>query len=71
MAQYYDYVLGVIPLVLVGLTTLLTLAGFELTTAIPVGAGVAALIIGHALFVNMPTQPTAESAEASQRVNAE
>jgi hypothetical protein len=71
MVQYYDYVLGVIPLVLVGLTALLSAAGFELTVAIPVGAGVAALIIGHALFINMPTQPTAESAEASQRANAE
>ena len=71
MAQYYDYVLGVIPLVLVGLTALLTLAGLELTAAIPVGAGVAALIIGHALFVSMPTQPTADTAESAQRVNAE
>jgi len=71
MAQYYDYVLGVIPLVLVGLTALLTLVGLDLTAAIPVGAGVAALIIGHALFVNMPTQPTAGSADTSQRVNAE
>lgn len=71
MVQYYDYVLGVIPLVLVGLTALLTVVGFDLTAAIPVGAGVAALIIGHALFVNMPTQPTAETADASQRANAE
>ena len=71
MVQYYDYVLGVIPLVLVGLTALLSAAGFELTVAIPVGAGVAALIIGHALFINMPTQPTADTAESAQRVNAE
>jgi len=71
MAQYYDYVLGVIPLVLVGLTALLTLVGLDLTAAIPVGAGVAALIIGHALFVNMPTQTTTGSADTSQRVNAE
>ncbi|MFC7043054.1 hypothetical protein [Halonotius sp. GCM10025705] len=71
MVQYYDYVLGVIPLVLVGLTALLTAVGLDLTTAIPVGAGVAALIIGHALFVNMPTHPTAESADTSQRANAE
>jgi len=70
MVQYYDYVLGVIPLVLVGLTALLTLIGVELTAAITVGAGVAALIIGHALFVNMPTQPTTESADTSQRANA-
>ncbi|ERH07619.1 MAG: hypothetical protein J07HN4v3_03265 [Halonotius sp. J07HN4] len=71
MVQYYDYVLGMIPLVLVGLTALLSAAGFELTAAIPVGAGVAALIIGHALFVNMPTQPTAESTESPQRAKIE
>jgi len=71
MAQYYDYVLGMIPLVLVGLTALLSIAGLDLTAAIPIGAGVAALIIGHALFVRMPTQPTADTAESAQRANAE
>ena len=71
MAQYYDYVLGVIPLVLVGLTGLLAVAGVRLTTALPVGAGVAALIIGHALFVSMPTQPTADATESRQRANTE
>lgn len=71
MVQYYDYVLGAIPVVLLGLTTLLSLAGLDLTVAIPTGAGVAALIIGHALFINMPTQPTAESAKTSQRAKAE
>jgi hypothetical protein len=71
MVQYYDYVLGVIPLVLVGLTGLLSVAGLTLTVALPAGAGVAALIIGHALFVNMPTQPTAESTESPQRAKAE
>ncbi|ERH03078.1 MAG: hypothetical protein J07HN6_00081 [Halonotius sp. J07HN6] len=71
MVQYYDYVLGVIPLVLVGLTGLLSVAGLKLTVALPAGAGVAALIIGHALFVNMPAQPTAESTESPQRAKAE
>ncbi|TQQ81128.1 hypothetical protein EGH24_08315 [Halonotius terrestris] len=71
MAQYYDYVLGVIPLVLGGLTGLLSVAGLDLTAALPVGASVSALIIGHALFVNMPTQPTAESTEATHRADAE
>ena len=71
MAQYYDYVLGVIPLVMVGVSSLLSIAGLDLTMAIPAGAGVAALIIGHALFVNMPTRPTANTADASQRANAE
>ena len=71
MAQYYDYVLGVIPLLLVGLTGILSVAGLAFTAALPVGAGVAALVIGHALFVNIPPQPTAESTEPTQRVKAE
>lgn len=71
MAQYYDYVLGVIPLLLVGLTGILSIAGLAFTAALPVGAGVAALVIGHALFVNIPSQPTAESTEPPQRVKAE
>ena len=71
MVQYYDYVLGVIPLVLIGLTGLLTVAGVGLTVALPVGAAVAALIIGHALFVNVPTQPTADATESPQRAKAE
>jgi len=71
MAQYYDYVLGLIPVVLVGLTAILSAAGLGLTTAIPASAGVAALIIGHALFVSMPDQPTADASESSRRMNTE
>lgn len=29
--------------------------------AVPAGGGVAALVIGHALFVNGPVNPTAQS----------
>jgi len=71
MVQYYDYVLGLIPLVLVGVTAALWLAGLSVTMALPTGAGISALVIGHALFVNMPTQPTAEAADTSQRANME
>ncbi len=58
MTGYYDYVLGLIPLTLLGLTAILFVAGFGLTTAVPVGAGVSGLIVGHALFINGPVAPT-------------
>jgi hypothetical protein len=54
MTGYYDYVLGLIPVALLGLTGTLTTAGFGLTQAVPIAAGVAACIVGHALFVNGP-----------------
>ena len=58
MAGYYDYVLGIIPLTLLGLTAVLVVVGMELTTAVPLGAGVSGLVVGHALFVNGPVAPT-------------
>jgi hypothetical protein len=58
MIGYYDYVLGLIPLTLLGLTGLLVLTGMGTTTAVPLGAGVAGLVVGHALFINGPVDPT-------------
>ena len=57
MTGYYDYVLGLIPLTLLGLTAILVVGGLELTTAVPLGAGVSGLVVGHALFVNGPVAP--------------
>lgn len=54
MTGYYDYVLGLIPLALFGLTGTLYVAGLGVTQAVPIAAGVAASIVGHALFVNGP-----------------
>lgn len=54
MTGYYDYVLGAIPLTLLGITGLLTAAGVSLTMAVPPAAGIAVLLIGHAMFVNGP-----------------
>ncbi|MFC6989108.1 hypothetical protein ACFQJD_11030 [Haloplanus sp. GCM10025708] len=66
MTGYYDYVLGVIPLVLIGITAVLSGVGLQLTQAVPVGAGGAVLVIGHALFVNAPVDapPTAKPVNA-------
>lgn len=54
MTGYYDFVLGLIPLALIGITAVLHVAGFALTSAVPLGAGASVLIMGHALFVNAP-----------------
>jgi hypothetical protein len=53
--DYYDLVLGLIPLALLGLTALLTVAGLQLTTAVPLAGGVSVAMIGHAMFVRTPT----------------
>ncbi|SFS03727.1 hypothetical protein SAMN05216559_2825 [Halomicrobium zhouii] len=54
MTGYYDIVLGLIPLALAGITGVLVLAGFALTTAIPLASVVAVGLIGHAMFVRTP-----------------
>ncbi len=58
MTGYYDVVLGLIPLAMAGITGGLTLSGFELTTAIPLASVVAVGLIGHAMFVRAPVDPT-------------
>ena len=57
MPGYYDYVLGAIPLALFGLTGLLSVSGLSLTSAVPLAAAVAVLLIGHAMFVRGPVSP--------------
>ena len=78
MTGYYDYVLGAIPLALFGISGSLTFAGLSLTTAVPLAACVAVLLIGHALFVNAPVQSVnstsstnATSSANSRPVNAD
>jgi hypothetical protein len=67
MAGYYDYVLGAIPLALFGISGSLTFAGLSLTTAVPLAASVAVLLIGHALFVNAPVSSVSTNASANPR----
>ncbi|MCL9816293.1 hypothetical protein [Natronocalculus amylovorans] len=81
MTGYYDYVLGLIPVSLIGITAMLSVIGLPLTLAVPVGAAVAIAIIGHAVFVNVPVsnpQPMTDtattmpqSAAPTQGLNAE
>ncbi|WP_135535323.1 MULTISPECIES: hypothetical protein [Halostella] len=66
MTNYYDIVLGLIPVALLGLTALLTTAGLGLTTAVPLAASVSVALIGHAMFVNGPVDST-ETPQQSSR----
>lgn len=59
MAQYYDIVLGLIPLALGGITAALLTLGISLTLAVPIAATVSVGLIGHGLFVRAPGTPTA------------
>jgi len=54
MTTYYDVILGLIPLVLIGISSTLYAGGISLTTAVSLGGGVAVLLVGHALFVRSP-----------------
>jgi hypothetical protein len=55
MADYYDYVLGLVPISMVLVAALLIAAGIQLFLAVSAGGSVAAVVVGHALFVNSPT----------------
>ena len=79
MTGYYDYVLALIPGVLVGVTAMLTLFGTPLRAALFAGAGASSLVVGHAMFVRAPVaeEPvgeavgaTAESPARSERVSS-
>lgn len=61
MVEYYDYILGLIPLTIVGVTGLLSLAGIATSLAIFVGGGLTLPLVGHALFVRAPAQRPAQS----------
>ncbi len=71
MTGYYDLILGLIPLALVGVTGAFSVAGLALTTAVPLGAIVSVLLIGHALFVNGPVdEAPAPNPQSSTPVNS-
>lgn len=54
MTGYYDIILGLIPVALLGVTAALTVVGISLTSAVSLGALVAVVLVGHAMFVNAP-----------------
>lgn len=68
MTGYYDLILGLIPLSLIGVTGVLSVVGFSLTSAVPLAASISVAFIGHALFVNGPVesaQSTPDSVDSS------
>jgi hypothetical protein len=65
MTGYYDIILGLIPLAMAGITGGLTISGVALTTAIPMASVVAVALIGHAMFVRAPVDPTPTDAQPS------
>jgi len=54
MTDYYDLVLGIIPLALGGVAAVLTVLGIPLTTSVGLAGGLSVGVIGHAMFVNAP-----------------
>ncbi len=69
MTLYYDVVLGLIPLVMAGVSGSLFVAGLDLTLAIPVAGLVALALIGHAMFVRAPVsapRPQAVAGESAE-----
>lgn len=58
MAGYYDAVLGLIPLVLAGVSGALLVLGIDMTTAVPIAALPVVGLMGHAMFVRAPTDDT-------------
>ncbi|UPV74709.1 hypothetical protein M0R89_01235 [Halorussus limi] len=66
--NYYDLILGLIPLALLGLTALLTTVGVGLTAAVPVAGAVSVGMIGHAMFVRTPTDALGTDASATSAV---
>ncbi|QLG47807.1 hypothetical protein [Natrinema halophilum] len=66
MTGYYDIVLGLIPVALLGITAALTFVGLSVTAAVPLGSLVAMAIIGHAMFINTPADVPADVTEEAQ-----
>ena len=66
MTGYYDVVLGLIPLAMASITAAMSVAGFGLTTAIPIASVVTVGVIGHAMFVRAPVDGAPADVGAQQ-----
>jgi ABC-type uncharacterized transport system permease subunit len=58
MAEYYDFVLALIPVVFGGLAGSLSMLGAKLPVAVVAASFAAVLIMGHAMFVRAPVGDT-------------
>lgn len=70
MDRYYDLVLGLIPVALLGLGGSLVLAGIGLQIAVSVAGLTAVALIAHALFVNGPTSGSPQRTETHSASDA-
>jgi hypothetical protein len=61
MTNYYDLVLGLIPLALGGVAAVLFVLGISLTTAVGLSGGLSMAMIGHAMFVRAPVDAPTEA----------
>ena len=59
--NYYDLVLGLIPFGLASIASTLFVSGVALTGAVAIASVFAAGLIGHAMFVRAPVDPTPET----------
>ena len=62
MTGYYDLILGLITVSMLGLSGTLFVAGFALTTAVTIGGLFALVFVAHGLFVNEPVASPPEPA---------
>ncbi|MFB6205687.1 MAG: hypothetical protein ABEJ05_04045 [Haloglomus sp.] len=66
MAEYYDFVLGAIPIAAASVATVLFFGGITASIAISLGCMVAAGLVGHAMFVRTPTSEPGTASSPSQ-----
>lgn len=64
--DYYDVILALMPVSLFGIAGGLVVAGFATTYAIMAGAVASIGLMGHALFVNAPVEPSEDSPSHAQ-----
>lgn len=65
MPTYYDAVLALIPILLVGVSAGLMFSGIETEAAVITGAGLATAVVGHAMFIRAPTDQLVQDADSS------
>jgi hypothetical protein len=81
MTDYYDIILGLIPLTVGGVTAVLAAVGLSVSLAVSVGSLLSVGLIGHAMFVRAPVgeapsrsggdvPPSDTAARRGQRVNS-
>ena len=69
MAEYYDIILGLIPVSLAGLTALFVAADMSVLLSISLASVATLGLMGHAMFVNAPGRSTG-GANAGQSTEA-